>query len=198
MFLPSSSLLKTRISALHNFAELTATQLDVIERVSELMASTTRAGFDRITPNGILIRPNEAVESTPDTSIALQFVDQMFDIAWDSQKALIKSAEAQIQMFDEIVFAAIERASNFSPREAEGGFETMNIVLKSAEDTLHDVSSRVVHTVELSEQEFHEATRMVANATSRKTTRAAAPKAKKAAELPGTEAQFTVESAQQP
>ena len=142
MFLTSSTVFRSRVHALHNLAELTAAQIDIVERVSDLVASTTRASFDRIGQKGFAAFTPNTSDSSLEAPIAVQFIDQMFEITGDSQKALIKTAEAQIHMVDEMIFAAIERVKNFSPREIEGGLETMNIALRSAEDTLHEASSR--------------------------------------------------------
>lgn len=184
MFLTSSTVFRSRVHALHNLAELTAAQIDIVERVSDLVASTTRASFDRIGQKGFAAFTPNTSDSSLEAPIAVQFIDQMFEITGDSQKALIKTAEAQIHMVDEMIFAAIERVKNFSPREIEGGLETMNIALRSAEDTLHEASSRALNTLELSEQEFHQAALMAGQASAKKTTRAPSAKTRKTAELP--------------
>lgn len=191
MFLPPATILKSRIHLLHNFAEITSAQLDTVERVSELFADAARANLDHMGQRneqfkeaGFAPSADKSSEPKREMQIALQFVDEMFKIAGDSHKALIKTTEAQIRIVDEIIFAAIARVSNFSPREIEGGFETINIALKGAEETLHEVSSAAIHTVELSEEEFHQASLMTSEAPSRKTTKGTAAKAKKALALP--------------
>ena len=188
MFLPPATILKSRIHVLHNLAEITSAHLDIAARISDLFADTTRASFDYVGQQSDRMRHSgfTAMDEKNNISeqIPLQFIDEMFKIASDTHKVFIKSTEAQIRVVDEIIFASIERASNFSPREIEGSFETINITLKGAEDTLHKVSSAAIHTVELSEHEFHEATQLLESQTSvRKTSKATAAKAKKAAEM---------------
>lgn len=191
MFLPPATILKSRIHLLHNLAEITSAQLDTVERIGELFADTTRANLDHLGQrseqfklSGFTSVAEKTSEPAAEMQIALQFVDEMFKIAGDSHKALIKTTEAQIRVVDEMIFAAIARASNFSPREIEGGFETINIALKGAEETLHEVSSAAIHTVELSEQEFHQVSLMTGEAPARKTTKSTSAKAKKSLPLP--------------
>lgn len=164
MLLSPHQIAQTREHALNNLLGVSSACLDASQRMSELLIVSSRANlgrtsrhieamrtgeFDLLTDSISLMMSNDKSEST-------QFVDQLFEILGNTHKALIKAAEAQIRVFDEIVLASISRASNFSPRETEMAFNAMRSSLEGAEHTLHSMSSIAIQTVEIAEQEMHQ------------------------------------------
>ena len=87
---------------------------------------------------------------------ASKLLDSAFEILGETHKAMIRTAEVQVRVFDEMVFASIQHAEKSSPWEAEIALQAMRTTLETAEHTLHGVSAAAIETVELAEQESHQ------------------------------------------
>ena len=192
MFLSSHEIARSREHALNNLLDFSAACIEAGQRFSELVSANGREAVHHGSRNFAQVSHGqlETLTQFPATvwlensARASRLIDSTLEIIGEANKAMIRSTESHVRMVDEMIFAAIERVKNFSPREIEGGLETMNIALRSAEDTLHEASSRALNTLELSEQEFHQAALMAGQASAKKTTRAPSAKTRKAAELP--------------
>lgn len=183
MFLPPHQIKRTRENTLSNLQSLSIACLDGGQRLNELLANTSRISLSQ---GGKALSQNDSgafVEAGKrfwqDNTLAPQFIDQVYEIFAETHKAMIEAAEAQIEVFDELVFASIERASNYSPQEAEIAFKAMHCTLQSAEQALHSMSDAAIQSVELSEQEIHQATEILAEKP--KAATKAKPRAKPAA-----------------
>lgn len=112
-----------------------------------------------------------------ENTLSPKLIDQVYEIIADTHKAMIEAAEAQIQVFDDILFASLERASRFSPWEAEIGFNAMRSTLQSAKQTLHTMSTASIQTLSLSEQEMHQVAEILAEKPKPRTRNKAKTKA---------------------
>lgn len=175
MFVTRHQLAQSREHALINLLDISTTYLNASQRMSDLMAETSRQRLDKLS-QAEFSSPTEAGKIFwPDQAQTTQFINEIYEIASDTHKAMIESTEAQIRVFDEIVFASIERAKNFSPWETEIAFGAMRSTLENAEQGLHDISTAAIQTVELADQEIHQVSAELAeksgNGTSNKKTR---------------------------
>jgi len=170
MFLSPQQIAQTREHALNNLLVLSTACIDAGQRMNELFADGSR---QTVIQGGRHLEVIGRGELSPlaeshrtlweDNSQTTRFIDAIYEILGATHKALIEAAEKQIKVFDEIVFASIERTSNFSPRETEITLGALRSTLESAERTLHEMSSVAIQTVELAEQEIHQVSESLAD-----------------------------------
>lgn len=170
MFLSSQEIAQSRERALSNLLGLSAACIEASQRLTELLSSTSRDALHHGRRHLALVGDGQG-EATPqlpatawleNTVRARRLLDSSLEILGETQKAMIRSAEAQIRVFDEMVFASINRASRSSPWEAEIALRTMKTTLQGAEETLHTMSAAAIQTVELAEHEAHQAVEALA------------------------------------
>ena len=170
MFLSSQEIAQSRERALSNLLGLSAACIEASQRLTELLSSTSRDALHHGSKHLALVGDGqgEAMPQLPATAWlentvrARRLLDSSLEILGETQKAMIRSAEAQIRVFDEMVFASINRASRSSPWEAEIALRTMKTTLQGAEETLHNMSAAAIQTVELAEHEAHQAVEALA------------------------------------
>ncbi len=156
---------RSREQTLNNLHSFSSACLDSSQRFSDLLAESGRSSLKNLEafslPEANL--PSEAgINFWRENTLSPKFIDEFFEIIADTHKAMIEAAEAQIQMFDEIVFASIDQATHYSPWEAEIGFKAMRDTLQSAEQTLHNMSTASIQTLSLTEQEMHKVAEILA------------------------------------
>lgn len=184
MFLSSQEIAQSRERALSNLLGLSAACIEASQRLTELLSSTSRDALHHGSKHLTLVGDGqgEAMPQLPATAWlentvrARRLLDSSLEILGETQKAMIRSAEAQIRVFDEMVFASINRASRSSPWEAEIALRTMKTTLQGAEETLHTMSAAAIQTVELAEHEAHQAVEALAES---ETVASKAPVARK-------------------
>lgn len=164
MFLSAHEIARSREHALSNFIGLSAACIEATRRLSELLSSTGREvihdGGEHLASFGY--GQLESMTQFPasawreNTARASRLVDSALEILGETQKAMIRSAEAQVRVFDEMVFAVINRAAKTSPWEAEIALKSMRTTLQGAEQTLHSMSDAAIETVALAEREAHQ------------------------------------------
>lgn len=69
-------------------------------------------------------------------------------------KAVLKAAEAQIRICDQLLFNAIEHANRATPWEGEIALNALRATVKSAEATLHGVTDTAISSAEIAEQQI--------------------------------------------
>lgn len=164
MFLSANEIARTREHALNNFLGLSSAGIEATQRLAELFSAT---GRDAIAYNQLQQPPEHsqiaaltkfhAIAWRENTARLSRMAEGALVILGEAHKAMIRSAEAQICVFDEIAFASIRRATKSSPWEAELALNAMKSTLQSAEQTLHGVSAAAIETFEIAEQEAHQA-----------------------------------------
>jgi hypothetical protein len=170
MFLSSHEIARSREHALNNLLDLSAACIDAGQRFSELISTNSREavhhGSRHFTQAGhgqfeTMTQFPTAVwlESAARTS---RLLNGALTIVGETHKAMIRNAESQVRMLDEIVFATINRATKTSPWEAEFALHAMKTSLLGAEQTLHGISEAAIETVTLAENEIHQTTEIIA------------------------------------
>lgn len=171
MFLSSQEIAQSRESALSNLLGLSAACIEANRRFTELFSSASRDAIQHGSKRLAVLgdAQGEPLPLFPATVWlesavrARRLLDSSLEILGETQKAMIRSAEAQIRVFDEMVFASINRASRSSPWEAEIALRAMKSTLQGAEETLHSMSAAAIQTVELAEHEAHQAVEALAD-----------------------------------
>lgn len=165
MLLSAHEIAQSRESALNNMLELAAACIEAGHGLSSAVAAAGRASIEHGGRQWSLFgasRP-DSVAQLPAAlwldSIARagRLFDEAFSILGETQKAIIRSAEVQVRIFDSMAIAAIDRASKTSPWEAELALAAMKSSLQSAEQTLHEMSEVAIGRLELAESESHQA-----------------------------------------
>ena len=171
MFLSSQEIAQSREHALSNLLGWSAACIEASRRLTELLSAASRDALHHGNKHLTLLGDGqgEAMPQFPATAWlentvrARRLLDSSLEILGETQKAMIRSAEAQIRVFDEMVFASINRASRTSPWEAVIALRTMKTTLQGAEETLHSMSDAAIQTLELAEHEAHQAVEALAD-----------------------------------
>ncbi len=161
MFLSATEIAQSREHALRNFLGLSSASIEASQRLATLFSATGRQALEynsQLLPN--LDSSQIGSASALHAFAWVEILDRMrrmteeaLEIVGEAHKAMIRSAEAQVCVFDEIAFASIRRASKTSPWEAEQVLIAMKATLQSAEVALHEISTAAVESVEVLEQE---------------------------------------------
>lgn len=164
MFLSPQEIAQTRDHALSNLLGISTACLDAGQRFSELLAG---AGHESVQQGSKQLAQFghgqlESMTHFP-TSLWLEhstrssrLLGAAYSILGDAQKALIARAEAQVRIFDEIVYASLARAAKSSPWEVLPAFDALRITLHSAEETLHEIGNAALQTVQQAEDEMQQ------------------------------------------
>lgn len=164
MFLSAHEIARSREHALSNFIGLSAACIEATRRFSELFSSSSREAIQHGSKHFALFGHGQLESMTQfpasawleHSARASRLLDSSLEILGETQKAMIRSAEAQVQVFDEMVFAVINRTSRTSPWEAAIALSAMKTTLQGAEQTLHSMSEAAIETVDLAEHEAHQ------------------------------------------
>ena len=164
MVLTAQEIANTRNHTLNNLLGLSGACLKASQRLSQLLTASTREALQHGSRQWSQLGHGhwETASQFP-TALWLehssrhsQLFDQWLEILGEAQKQLIRSAENQVRVFDEIVFASIRHAEKSSPWEAEIALGALKTTLSAAESTLRGVSAAAIETVEIAEQEAHQ------------------------------------------
>lgn len=164
MYLSQQQIAQTREQALNNLAGLSATCLAASQRLADLFSAAGRDAL-HLGSRQFAQFGHGQLESLTSFPAALwlegsarhsKLLDAACEILGEAHKSLIQSAEAQVRVFDAIVFASIDRAARSSPWEGEVALAALRTTLASAEQTLHGVSAAAIETVQLAEDEVHQ------------------------------------------
>ena len=170
MFLSSHEIALSRDHALNNLLDLSAACIDAGQRFSELISTHSREAvhhggrqFAQLGHGQLDTMTQFPTTVWPDSvARASRLLDGARAIMGEAHKAMIRNAEAQVRMLDEMVFATINRATKTSPWEAEFALHAMKASLQGAEQTLHGISAAAIETVTLAENDIHETTEIMA------------------------------------
>lgn len=164
MFLTAQDIAHSREHSLNNLLGMSSACIQAGQRFSELLSNSSRETMQHNSRHWNLLGHGQldALTQFPATlwleSAARnsQLLDAAYEILGEAHKALIRNAEAQVRVFDEIVFASIRRLENSSPWEAEIALDSLRNTLTSAEHTLQGMSEAAIETVEIAEQQVHQ------------------------------------------
>jgi len=176
MFLSAQQIADSRDHTLNNLLGLSAACLAASQRFSELFSAAGRDALHHGSKHlahfghGQL----ESMTQLPTTLWLEQSVrhskllDTAFGIYGEAQKTLLQTAEAQVRVFDEIVFATINRAAKSSPWEGEIALKALRSTLENAEKALHEINVAAIESVSQAEAEEQQVTE---SGTEKKTPR---------------------------
>jgi hypothetical protein len=161
MFLSPHQIDQVRQHALNHLLVVSGAHLDSNQRFANLISTTSReylaigskhmAQFGETEPATLSQYP--AALWFDNMAHHTRLLESCYEIIAEAHKQLIASAEAQIKLFDELVFASLNRAAHNSPWEAEIALSAMRSTLESAEATLHGMSDAAIAAITASEQE---------------------------------------------
>lgn len=164
MFLSAQEIAQSREHTLNNFLSLSAAYFDASQLLSGVLADAGReslqygskhlSGFEFVplTTAGEI----SATAWLNNAARACRTLEEALKIIGDTHKTMIRCAEAQACILDEIAFASLRRATKTSPWEAALALNAMKSSLEGAEQTLHDLSRAAIQTVDLAEQDAHQ------------------------------------------
>lgn len=165
MLLSAHEIAQSRESALNNMLALGTAWIEAGHGLSTAVAAAGRGAiehggrqcslFGASRPDSVAQLP--AALWLDNIARAGRLFDEALSILGETQKAIIRSAEGQVRILDAMAIAAIDRASKTSPWEAALALAAMKSSLQSAEQTLHEMSEVAIGTVELAENESHQA-----------------------------------------
>lgn len=166
MFLTAQQIAEGRDYTLNNLLGMSAACLQASQRLSELLASSSREALHAGTQHMSQIGHGQLENLTriPATlwlehsSRSSKLLGNAYEIVGETHKMLVHSSEAQMRVVDGIAFASIDRLSRNSPWEAMLALQTARSTLESAEQGLRGASSAVIEQIERSEQEIQQFT----------------------------------------
>jgi hypothetical protein len=170
MFLSAHEIARSRDHALSNLLDLSTACLEAGQRFAELVSSTSREAIHHGSKQWSLFGHGQIESMTQfpatawleNSARASRLLDNTLEILGETHKAMIRSAESQVRVVDEIVFATINRATKSSPWELEIGLRAMKTTLETAETTLQGMSAAAIETVDLAEHEVRQIAKSVA------------------------------------
>lgn len=163
MYLTPQEIAQTRESTLANLLDMSSAWIAAGQRISSIFSNGGREAIQHGSRHWSMFNHGQ-VESLTQFPVALwleaaarigSMLDGTLIALGETQKALIRNAEAQVRVFDQVVFTTINRASKSSPWETAIALRAMRTTLESAEQTLHGMSEAAIETVALAEREAH-------------------------------------------
>lgn len=131
------------------YALLSAASRDAVQHGNRQLAHLAHGQFEALNQQPALLWLDGSVRHS-------KLLDDACSILGEAHKALIQSAEAQIRVIDDTIFAGLRRASRLSPWEVAVVLRTWRTALESSEETLHGVSEAASETIDLAEREIHQ------------------------------------------
>lgn len=182
MYISPREVADTRDHTLHNLLAASTAWLDAGERLTDLFA---RTGRDLIAHGG---RQMEKLANGHPLGLPsglwlnslpykpAQLFEEALDIIGATHSAVVQATQAQIRACDQLLDAAIDRAAQRSPWEGELALTLVKSTLKSAGNTLQNLTEAAIQTVEKAEAQVKQTTGLQAEEALAKP----APRSKKA------------------
>lgn len=164
MYLTAQEIANSRNHTLNNLLSFSDACLEAGQRISRLLTEAGREALQQGSRQWSQLGQGQwenvgqfpAAPWLAGSSQQGRWLDQWLHIFGEAQKSLIRSAEAQVRVFDEIVFATIRHSEKSSPWEAGIVLGALKTTLSAAESTLRGASATAIEAVEIAEQEAHE------------------------------------------
>lgn len=161
MYLTANEIAESRENALKHLLDLSASCIDAGQRLTELFASASREAIHHGSKHCALFGQGQldSLSQFPaalwleNTARASRFANGALAVLGETQKAIIRSSEAQVQVLDRLALSTIQRASRSSPWEGAIMLRTMKTTLESAESGLHEISAAAIESVDFAEEE---------------------------------------------
>ena len=151
MYFPQNETAQAREHRLNNLLGISSACFEAGRRLSGLVAATGRdalhdgskqfAQFSHGQIDSLVSLP--AILWLNNSARALKLLDATWETLGEAHRSLIQSAEAQVDAFDEIFFAAINQSAKNNPREIEIAHSAMRATLESAENEGCQISEKL-------------------------------------------------------
>jgi hypothetical protein len=159
----------TRERVLNNMLTLSLACIESSRQLSAALASAGRSSAEQGHKQWVQLEsmlPEAAAQLQTEFWLdglagASRLLDEATMIFGETQKAVIRSAEVQVRIFDTMAVAAIERLRKATPWEAEPALDVMRQSLESVEQTVHELSATAIQTVDRVENEIQDAAAVV-------------------------------------
>ncbi len=164
MFLSAQQITQSRDQTLNNLLGLSSACFEASQRLSTLLTGASRDAMHHSSKTFAQYGHGQLDSMThfpanfwlENSAHHSRLLDNAYEILGEAQKAFIQSSEAQVRVFDEIIFSSMRRAAKSSPWEGEITLNLMRSTLEAAEQSLHQVSAAAVESVDQAEQEVHQ------------------------------------------
>lgn len=164
MFLSAEEIASSRLQSASHALALAAACMQAGHRLHELFSAASRDAVQHGTRQMAHFGHGqfESLSQLPailwlESSVRhSRLVDDACSIFGEAHKALIESAEAQVRIIDDAIFAGLRRASRLSPCEVAVTLQAWRTATESSEQTLPGVSEAASETIDLAEREVHQ------------------------------------------
>jgi hypothetical protein len=172
MYLSANEIAQSREHALNNFLGLSSVCFNASQRLAELLSLSSREAVEFGSKHLSTIDHCQMATATElrtaawleNAARAGRRLEEALEILGETHKAMIRGAEAQVCVLDEMAFASLRRVTRTSPWEAELALNVMTVTLQGAEQTLHGMSAAAIETVDLAQQEARQTVESLAEA----------------------------------
>ncbi|MFN4340943.1 MAG: hypothetical protein ACK4FE_02780 [Azonexus sp.] len=153
MLLSAHEIAQGRERTLRNLLTLSAAGVRAAQQWTRLLATAGRDSFRHGVPPVPQSGFDLAVMQWPVSwwldhlARTSQLLDQGWSVCSDTQKAVILSADQQLQIIDSLAISTINRARRSSPWEADIALQAMQSSLQAAEQTVHEISQAALDTL---------------------------------------------------
>lgn len=171
MYLTTNEIHESRYNTVRLFSDVSNVCLDGGNRLSWLFLKSTRQALawsgEYATKIAAGYNQGDSVQqpSLPEipafanaTCVQEEFCEVLIDI----YKALLRAAEEQIRICDQLLLYAIKHGARTSPWEGEIALNTLRASVESAEVALHGITDMAIHNVEIVEEQGKQVTGKVA------------------------------------
>jgi hypothetical protein len=165
MYLSAHEIAASREHALNNLLGLSTACFAAGQRLSEALAASSREAIHHGSKHCSLYGHGqiESLTQFPATvwlensARTSRLLDNTLEILGETHRAMLRNAESQVRVFDQIAFATINRAVKSSPWEIAIGLQAMKTTLQAAESTLQEINAAASETVNLAGHEVYPA-----------------------------------------
>lgn len=161
MFPTAQEIARSREHAVDNLLSFSHAWLDSAGKLCDALSGNSRDALSMSRERFADFGAGRLGPLLPDTVWSDQgsrLLDTLGEIVAAHHRQVIEHAEAQIRVFDELVFAAIHRAGQTAPWESAVTLGTLRASLEGAERALRSMTETAQQTVDLAEHELHQLT----------------------------------------
>lgn len=165
MYLSPQEIAASREQTLDNLLALTASCLSAGQRACEISTEVCRDGVQHAGRQWRTLGHGQ-LDSLLQFPLALwldgltrygDLVDRNWQLFGETQKAILRSTQSQVSVFDGLLFAGLRHAKKFSPLETVIVLEAMRTTLDDGERAWHDIGQAAETQVDALSEQVHQA-----------------------------------------
>jgi hypothetical protein len=157
MYLSPTEISEGKQQTLVNLHLASLAVVDAGERLSGLFLKSGRSAVDL--PQGQPVSQRWFAQTQAN---ALTMLGELLEIIGDTQQTIIKVAERQTKVVDDLLLTTLERASRNSPFEGVVAINVARAAIGQAENTFIDFGKASMHAVDLIEEQTRQTAEAVA------------------------------------